>query len=113
MRLKDLSASALRDRRCQLVRDMPPIEQVMRGTLIETYKRCGRSNCHCVDGPGHGPKHYLSVSQRGGRPHRDYVRNADFGRVAQFIGNLHALRAALDEICAINTELVRRHEEIG
>jgi hypothetical protein len=27
-----------------------------RGSLIETYKRCGRPNCHCVDGPGHGPK---------------------------------------------------------
>jgi len=71
------------------------------------------SNCRCVDGPGHGPKHYLSVSQPGGRPHRNYVRNADFGRVAQFINNLHDLRDALDEICAINTELVRRHEDLG
>jgi hypothetical protein len=113
MNLKDLSTSALRKRRRELVRDTPPIEQVMRGTLIETYKRCGRSNCRCVDGPGHGPKHYLSVSQPGGRPHRNYVRNADFGRVAQFINNLHDLRDALDEICAINTELVRRHEDLG
>src|SRR5271165_6404645 len=63
--------------------------------------------------PRPGPKHYLSVSQPSGRPHRDYVRNADVGRAAQFISNLHALRDALDEICAINTELLRRHEELG
>ena len=37
MNLKDLSTSALRKRRRELVRDTPPIEQVMRGTLIETY----------------------------------------------------------------------------
>lgn len=113
MNLKDLSATALRERRRQLVRDAPSIEQVMRGTLSEAYKRCGRPNCHCANGPGHGPKHYLSVSQAGSWPHRDYVRNADFGRVAQFISNLHKLRNTLDEICAINTELMRRHEDLG
>ena len=90
MILKNISTSALRERRRQLAQDMPPIEQVMRGTLSQAYKRCGRPNCRCVDGPGHGPKYYLSVSQPSGRPHRDYVRNADVGRAAQFISNLHA-----------------------
>jgi len=65
MNLKDLSASDLRERRRQLVQTMPPVDQVMRGTLLAAYKRCGRPNCHCVNGPGHGPKHYLSVSQQG------------------------------------------------
>jgi hypothetical protein len=113
MILKNISTSSLRERRRQLAQDIPPIEQVMRGTLSQAYKRCGRPNCRCVDGPGHGPKYYLSVSQPSGRPHRDYVRNADVGRAAQFISNLHAIRDALDEICAINTELLRRHEELG
>jgi hypothetical protein len=113
MSLKNLSVTALRKRRRQLVREAPSIEQVMRGTLSEVYKRCGRPNCHCVDGPGHGPKHYLSVSQPGSWPHRDYVRNADFGRVAEFISNLRKVRETLDEICAINTELMRRHEDLG
>jgi hypothetical protein len=35
------------------------------------------------------------------------------GRVTQFISNLHKLRDILDEICAINTELIRRHEDLG
>ena len=61
-------ATALRKRRRRLVRGLPPIEQILRGSLIETYKRCGRPNCHCVDGPGHGPKRYLSNQSTGGRP---------------------------------------------
>ena len=113
MDIQDLSSSALRRRRRRLVRDLPPIEHVLRGTLVETYKRCGRPNCHCVDGAGHGPKRYLSVSQPGGRPRRDYVPNDAHLQVAQLIHNFRKLREALDEICAINTELLRRREDIG
>ena len=74
---------------------------------------CGRPNCHCVDGPGHGPKRYLSVSQQGGRLRRDYVPNAAHPQVMQFIANFRKLREVLDEICAINTELLRRREDLG
>jgi hypothetical protein len=115
MKIQELSSSALRKRRGRLVRDMPPVEQVLRGTLVETYKRCGRQNCHCADGPGHGPKRYLAISQpgSGGRQRRDYVPNNIHEQVAQLIVNFRAVRAALDEICAINTELLRRREELG
>ena len=85
----------------------------MRGTLRATFLRCGRPNCHCASGPGHGPKHYLSVSQPSGRPRRDYVRNADVELVTQSLSNLSKVRLALDQICAINTELLRRHEDLG
>src|SRR6202021_3831754 len=106
------SSVALRKRRHQLVRGLPPIEQIVRGSLMETYKRCGRPNCHCVDGPGHGPKRYLVISQPGGRPRRDYVPNAVCEQVGQLIENFHRLREALNEICAINAELLRRREDL-
>src|ERR1700687_1454751 len=106
--MPNVSSAALRNRRRQLVRGLPQIEQILRGSLVETYKRCGRPNCHCINGPGHGPKRYLSVSQpgTGGRQRRDYVPNDICEQVADLIGNFRALREALDEICAINTELL-------
>jgi hypothetical protein len=113
MNINDLSATALRKRRRNLVRDLPPMEQLLRGSLTETYKRCGRRNCHCANGPGHGPKRYLVISQPGGRPRRDYVPNATHEQVASLIGNFSKLREALNEICAINTELLRRREDLG
>ena len=66
MNIRDLPATALRKRRRILVRHLPPLELVLRGSLTETYKRCGRPNCHCTSGPGHGPKRYLVISQHGG-----------------------------------------------
>ena len=95
------------------MRGLPPLEKVLRGSLTETYKRCGRPNCHCVDGPGHGPKRYLVISQPGGRPRRDYVPNAVCDQVVQLIDNFHRLRENLNEICAINAELLRRREDLG
>ena len=113
MNNQDLPATALRRRRRKLVRELPPFEQVLRGSLTETYKRCGRPNCHCADGPGHGPKRYLVTSQPGGRPRREYVPNAAHEQVAALIGNFRTLREALNEICAINAELLRRREDLG
>src|SRR3954470_5324368 len=112
MNIQHLSTAALRKRRRNLVRGLPPIERLLRGSLTETYKRCGRPNCHCASGPGHGPKHYLSISQPGGRPRRDYVPNDKHLLVAELIDNSRRLRGMLDEICAINAELLRRREEL-
>jgi hypothetical protein len=112
MKPQKLSAAALRRRRRQLVRDLPPLEQVLRGTLVETYKRCGRPNCHCADGPGHGPKRYLCISQPGGRLRRDYVPNDAHLQVVELIDNLRKLREMINEICAINAELLRRREDL-
>lgn len=113
MSLQNLSSSTLRKRRRKLALGLPPIEQLLRGSLIETYKRCGRPNCHCADGPGHGPKRYLSVSRPGDSPQRGYVPNATHPQVARFVDNFRKLRETLDEICAINTELLRRREDMG
>src|ERR1035438_10784106 len=99
MDIQNLSAPALRKRRRRLVSNLPPIEYVVRGTLVETYKRCGRPNCHCVDGPGHGPKHYLSVSQPGGRPRRDYVPNDAHVQVARSEEHTSELQSLRHLVC--------------
>jgi hypothetical protein len=90
-----------------------PIEQIVRGSLMETYKRCGRPNCHCADGPGHGPKRYLStIARTGERPRLGYVPNAAYAQVAEFLANFRKLQEMLNEICAINAELLRRRESL-
>ena len=66
-------AATLRRRRQVLKRQLPPLKAILRGPLIERYKRCGKPGCKCAEGPGHGPKYYLSVSRPGLRPQMDYV----------------------------------------
>jgi hypothetical protein len=54
----------------------------------------------------------LSVSVSGERPQMDYVPNDRGEEVRELIGNFNKLREVLTEICAINTELLRRREEL-
>ena len=75
-------------------------------------ERCGRPGCHCANDRGHGPKRYLSISTTGQRPQIDYVPNDAFSRVNEYLDNYRNVRDALNEICAINTELLRRREEL-
>jgi len=109
--MQDISAASLRKRRRELLAELPALDRIVRGSLIERYKRCGRPGCHCASGCGHGPKLYLSVSVPGGRPQMDYVPNARGAEVSELIGNFNKVREILNEVSAINTELLRRREE--
>jgi hypothetical protein len=106
--LTTASSPALRRYRKTLLRQLPPLTAVLRGSLIERYKRCGKPGCHCASGPGHGPKYYLSVSYPGGPPHVEYVPQAYYAQITACLANYHRAREIVEQICEINRELLRR-----
>jgi hypothetical protein len=112
MNIRTEPVAALRKRRRALVRQLPPLRSILRGSLIERYKRCGKPGCKCADGPGHGPKYYLSVSYPGLRPQMDYVPQETYGQASEFLANYQQTREILEEICEINRELLRRREAL-
>jgi hypothetical protein len=62
---------------------------------------------------GHGPKRYLStVARTGDRARLGYVPNATYPQVADFLANYRKLQEMLNEICALNAELLRRRESL-
>ena len=110
--MAEVPSFALRRRRQQLLRKLPPLESVLRGSLIERYKRCGKPGCKFAQGPGHGPKFYLSVSYPGRAPQMDYVPQADYAQISVYVANYHRVREILEEISEINRELLRRREAL-
>jgi len=110
--MEDMASSSLRKRRAKLLQQMPALDTLLRGSLIERYKRCGKPGCKCADGPGHGPKYYLSVSFPGYRPQMDYVPQSEQEDVASRLSSYHRVREILEEICEINRELLRRRETL-
>ena len=110
MKIQKHTSAALRKRRDALLRQLPPLQAILRGSLIERYKRCGKPGCKCADGPGHGPKYYLSISYPGLRPQMDYVPQESYALTAEFLANYRRVREILEAICEINRELLRRRE---
>ena len=108
-RLMSGSTAALLRRRKALVQQVAKLDPlVLRGSLIERYKRCGHPGCSCQQGQGHGPKYYLSVSQAGSRPEMDYVPAEYSQQVSDYLQNFQQVRQMLEQICNINRELLRR-----
>src|SRR5437588_10556044 len=97
MKTKKEPAMVLRKRRTALMRQLPPLQAILRGSLIERYKRCGKPGCKCADGPGHGPKYYLSVSYP--EPQMDYVPQESYTQTAEFLANYHRAREILASFC--------------
>ena len=89
-----------------------PLKAILRGSLIERYKRSRKPGCKCADGPGHGPKYYLSVSYPGLRPQMDYVPQESYPQATELLANYHRAREILEQICEINRELLRRREAL-
>ena len=106
------TSAALKRRRRQLLRKLPALDSVLRGSLIERYKRCGNPNCKCAQGSGHGPKFYLAVSYPDRPRQMDYVRQDDLTQVTQGMADYTRVREIMEEISEINHELLRRHEPL-
>jgi hypothetical protein len=104
--------AALRERREKLLEQLPPLRNILRGSLIERYKRCGNPGCHCAQGRGHGPKYYLSVSFPRKRPQMDYVPQELYEQASASLSDFQRVREILEEICEINREILRRRETL-
>jgi hypothetical protein len=69
-----------------------------------------QAGVQCAQGPGHGPKYYLSVSYPRLRPQMDYVPRESYALATEFLANYHRAREILEAVCEINRELLRRRK---
>ena len=96
-------------RREQLLRRLPDLREILRGSLVERYRRCGRANCRCArrGDPGHGPAWYLMVTVGPGKTVQVYVPGQHKEQVENWIENFRITRETLEEISAINRRLLK------
>jgi hypothetical protein len=94
----------------RLLDQLPDLRQVLRGSLVTRYRRCGRSNCHCATegDPGHGPAYYLMVTVGAGRTLQVYVPKEHKTAVESWIKNFQVARDKLERISTLNRELLKR-----
>jgi hypothetical protein len=81
---------------------------LMRGSLVERLRRCGRANCACADDPRrrHGGK-FLTV-QLDGRTQALHVRPEDEAAVRAAIGAYNQLWQLINDLTACELADLRR-----
>jgi hypothetical protein len=103
-----LSTLALRSRREGLTKLLPPLREVLRGSLMERYLTCGKPDCKCARGQRHGPVWYLSVTLDQSHRTGTTVPSDQVEQVRRWIENYHGVKERLEKISDINRELLRR-----
>ena len=89
-----------------LLRRLHRLPNLMRGTVYERLRKCGRASCTCALG---GPKHTTRqlVVNLDGRTHTRYVRTGDVEKVRALIAAYEELWEIVTELTAVNLELLR------
>lgn len=103
-----LSKLALRQRKQGLAKLLPPVTEILRGSLVERYVTCGNPACKCARGERHGPIWYLTVTLGRGRTTGGIISAEHVAEVRHWIENYHKLKDHLEKISEINRELLRR-----
>src|SRR6202162_6355307 len=92
-----LSELALRQRRLGLAKQLPPVTEVLRGSLVQRYVTCGNPACKCAKGERHGPLWYLTVTLGPGRTTGGIVASEKVEQVRGWADNQHKDKGQLEK----------------
>jgi len=101
---KGIAASRLRQRKFALVRRYGLPEELLGGSLTQTFRRCGKPGCRCASGAGH-PMWTLTHSIEG-KKHVQVVPDALVSLLGPLVESGRAYRDAVTELLAINAQLL-------
>jgi len=106
-----MKAKRLLTRRQRAVQNLPPIEEVLRGSILQRAVRCGQPSCRCASGERHTAT-VLTVSFPGGRTEQISLPAAVLPTVRGWVANYQRWWEIIERVSAINRELLRaqRHE---
>ena len=101
--------TALR-KRDHLAAHLPDAKGILRGSLLQRIIRHRKGCPKCDRGEGH-PVAVLAVGYPGARIRQVCLRKEQVADVKRCLANYRKLKAAIEQICEINQELLRAEPE--
>ncbi len=93
-------------RRRELAADLPPLTEILRGSLLQRTIRHKKGCAKCARGEGH-PVWVLTVGYAGGVTRQYSIRPELKHQVEQWLHNYQLLRTKLEAICEANHAFLR------
>ncbi len=94
-------------RRRRLLAKLPPLDEVLRGSLVERLVRGGKASCRCASGELHAAV-YLSVTHRGGRTEQISLPRELVTSVRNGIAVYQKWWEILAQVATVNRDLLRQ-----
>jgi hypothetical protein len=92
-------------KRDRLLARLPEARDILRGSLLNRNNRHSTGCKKCAAGGGH-PVSVLAIGYPG-HMRQISLRKAQVAHVKQCLKNYYALKAALEEICELNQQMLR------
>lgn len=111
--LRRKSTLALRQRKLGLLHRLAIPAQSIRASVVERFGTCGKASCPCHQGAKHGPYYYLTQCLAKGHVQKFLLKSSAEQTAARAATTaFNKFYDGLEELSQINTELLRRGEEL-
>ena len=97
------------EQRARLVRDLPNLADILRGSLLQRIIRHRQGCPKCEQGGGHSVA-VLAVTYPGRKIRQISLRSEQVPEVRRQLENYQRLKAHLEQICELNQEALRTEE---
>jgi len=98
----------LLQRRDRLCTELGSLTNLIRGSLVQGEKKCGRKGCRCETGELH--PHVVISTHRDGKTQIVYVPKASRTQAAGAVEAYGRAWQLLEQLSSINTELLKAQE---
>lgn len=102
-----MSKKALEKQRQKVVDSLPHPAETVRGSLVKRFLPCGKSECRCHRGQGHGPYYYLMTTLGPGKTRMVLISKAQLEMVRHWVKNFKEYKKRLQKITEINTRVLQ------
>ena len=83
---------------------LPPIEEILRGSVVIVKRHCGKANCRCQKGFKHRA---LYVSQRDkGKARMIYIPQRSEKEARRLISNYRKIKVVMNKISSVNIKML-------
>lgn len=106
-----MDISKIRQRAGKLIRERYLLErdnlaarEMIKGSLIKHYKKCGSKSCICTEGHLHGPYWYLSYKERD-KSVLKYIDKKDLTKMSRLAGSYKKFQSKMVRINRLNRQI--------
>ncbi len=107
-RLNNRAGQSLAEKKREVIKQLPPLTEILRGTFIKCYLQCIRPNCKCHKAKiyRHGPYYRVSYG-KGKQVHHIYVPLKMKKMVQKWTINYNKLWQVIEDISVLNIKIIR------
>lgn len=82
------------------------IKSMIKGTVIQHYKKCGSKSCACREGDLHGPYWYLSYKE-GPKSVLKYIKEKELSKISDLADRYKKFQSNITKLNNINRDIIK------